>query len=893
MDIKKISKYKKQITAALFLIVTFKMLPIVYVAIFNNLYTAFILFAITWIFEYIPDFGILGLRPYSLTHPIFELFKKIKIPDYKQILRLDFLPDNWSYGTICVALLILGVLFFFNITIILLIVISSILFVFLFDVTDETFYWLLSPILINQTENDTLVRLNFALPISQEKINSEAILEKLFESANFKPSSGTFEPVLGMHMRGLRVLQGVYDSLTQPTIQASVGISKIGNISTYFIEIPKNKEITIRSYINSRYPGATISAGIPTANQNCIKGYIAGDWRNQAIEGNKNSNEAVNVFQNINQTLELIEEGIDLKYCLVPLHPHHNRIINRTFQKLAIDKSLAGEALSEAEKVFQKGGNSKLFAFEIIITSDSHQENLKLSETFQRFKNERGNHIVFGNKRSSNQSVVSVSELSKLWDINAKLTRSKQPHTSILPYPPEFIEIPKFYATIGKSNAQGFENSDVGFPTINDMCHHTRILATTGQGKSNLLRKIASTAFDDPKLSGFFFEYSLKGSTAIDFHNYLPEHRIKDVIYLDPTTHSIPMTFMEKKIDKGTALNDIAYILYLNSKQYMKDGTYGNRIDSNLHVLINFIAKKKTPTPYDIAVCIEGFLADQNKLKQLQDSDDINIKLFATSLLKISPTQKVAYLSSVISNVSKFLGSERLISDCSGDTTKLSFVDCIRENKIVIINLASLSGTEKFSFGIFYAYKIQQAIKSMKSIPKKNNSHCLFFLEEAQNIIQALGQEITENLSETRGLKTGYIMAHQFSTQVDEELNDAIDNLVHNKIYQGSLSETEITKIYQSLGINPSEMPTDKLRLLPIGSGIARSRIGGTGTNPYSFQVEEVKKLNSIPLKSIIDQTKLEYAFNQPKKKVGIRAMINNLSKLNADISESKESEDF
>jgi len=892
MDIKKISKYKKQIAVILFLIVSYRMLPIVYVAIFKNLYTALILFTITWIFEYIPDFGIFGLRPYSLTHPIFELFKKIKIPDYRQILKLEFLPDNWKYGTICITLLILSALFFFNTVIVLFIIISFILFIFLFDVNEQTFYWILSPILVNRTEDNILVRLNFALPTSQKKVDSEAILGKLFEFAHFKSTSGSFETKFGIHVRGLRVLEGIYDSLTQPTIQASVGVSKIADKSTYFIEIPKNNEDTLRSYLNSQLPGIIITTGAPTM-LNCIKGYIAGDWRKQVIEENKNSNEVVNIFQNVTQTLELTKSDIELKYAIVPLHSHHNRIINRTFKKLATDKSMAGQALSEDEKMYQSVGNSKLFALEIIITSDSHQENLKLSETFQSFKNQRGNHIVFGGGRPNNQSVVSVFELSKLWDINAKLTRSKQPHTSIFPYPPEFIDIPKFYATIGKSNAQGFQDKDVGFSTVTDMCHHTRILATTGQGKSNLLRKIASTAFEDPNLSGFFFEYSLKGSTAINLHNYLPEHRIKDVIYIDPTTHSIPMTFMEQNIDKETAFNDIAYMLFLNSKQYMKDGTYGNRIDSNLHVLINFIAKKKTPTPYDIAICIEGFLADPNKLKQLQDSDDINTKLFATALLKTSPTQRVAYLSSVISNISKFLGSDRLISDCSADTTKLSFVDCIRQNKIVIINLASLSGTEKFSFGIFYAYKIQQAIKSMKSAPKKNDSHCLFFLEEAQNIIQAMGQEITENLSETRGLKTGYIMAHQFSTQIDEELNDAIDNLVHNKIYQGSLGETEITKIYQSLGINPAEVPTDKLRLLPIGSGIARSRINGTGTKPYSFEVEEVRKLNSIPLKDIVAQTKLKYAFRQAKKKIGIKALINNFSKLNANITESQESEDF
>src|SRR5487761_99583 len=73
-----------------------------------------------------------------------------------------------------------------------------------------------------------------------------------------------------------------------------------------------------------------------------------------------------------------------------------------------------------------------------------------------------------------------------------------------------------------------------------DRRRHMYVVGKTGMGKTNLLQNMAIQDIQNGNGLGVIDPH---GEFATDLLNYIPEERIKDVVYFNPADHEYPMGF--------------------------------------------------------------------------------------------------------------------------------------------------------------------------------------------------------------------------------------------------------------------------------------------------------------------------------------------------------------
>jgi hypothetical protein len=364
-----------------------------------------------------------------------------------------------------------------------------------------------------------------------------------------------------------------------------------------------------------------------------------------------------------------------------------------------------------------------------------------------------------------------------------------------------------------------------------DRQRHMYTVGQTGTGKSTYLENLALQDMIDG--NGFAF-VDPHGDTVEKLLSMVPRERTEDVIYFCPAEMDYPMglnlfefnTPEQKDFLIQEALN-MLYKLYDPQHQ----GIMGPRYE---HLFRNAALTIMADPAGGTFVDIPKLFRDPAYVKQkLQYVKDQNVLEFWQKEMPQSQRSNEfgEVVSWFVSKFGAFLSNEMMRNIIGQTKSAFNLRDIMDNKKILLVNLSKGRTGELNSklLGMVFVMKFQAAAMSRANIPESERKDFCLYVDEFQNFST---DSFATILSEARKYHLNLVVANQFTTQLTEEVRDAvfgnIGTIVAFRVGQDEDAEALAKRM------RPAFDTSDLLRM-PNYNAAVRTLIGGVPTQPFSM----------------------------------------------------------
>lgn len=364
-----------------------------------------------------------------------------------------------------------------------------------------------------------------------------------------------------------------------------------------------------------------------------------------------------------------------------------------------------------------------------------------------------------------------------------------------------------------------------------DRQRHMYVVGQTGTGKSTFLEDLAYQ--DMINGDGFAF-VDPHGDTAERLLAMVPRERTEDVIYFSPADMEYPMGLNLFEYDtpdqKDFLIQEVINMLYkLYDPQHQ--GIMGPRYE---HLFRNAALTVMADPNGGTFVDIPKLFRDPQFVKQkLQYVTDQNVIEFWQKEMPQSQRSNEfgEVVSWFVSKFGAFLSNEMMRNIIGQNKSAFNLRDIMDNKKILLVNL-SKGRTGQLNtqlLGMIFVMRFQAAAMSRANIPEKDRHDFCLYVDEFQNFST---DSFATILSEARKYHLNLIVANQFTTQLTEEIRDAVfgnvGTIVSFRVGQDEDAEA-LAKRYR-----PAFDTSDLLRV-PNYNTVVRTLIGGVPTHPFSM----------------------------------------------------------
>ncbi len=301
-----------------------------------------------------------------------------------------------------------------------------------------------------------------------------------------------------------------------------------------------------------------------------------------------------------------------------------------------------------------------------------------------------------------------------------------------------------------------------------DRRRHMYVVGSTGMGKSEFLKNMAIQDIEEGRGLAFLDPH---GDGAQALINFVPKHRIKDVIYFDPSDLAYPIAFnVLEKVDYEYRHLIASGLLGVFKKLWGAEAWSGR-----MEYILNNTILALLEYPNSTLLGINRLMASKEYRKKVVDNlKDPIVKAFWTDEFAKYSDKFASEATAAIQNKVGQFSSNNVIRNIVGQVhTKLDIRKVMDEGKILIVNLSKGAIGEDASrlIGALLITKIQLAAMSRVDTPESERRDFYLYVDE----FQAFATESFANiLSEARKYHLGLIVAHQYITQMEEEVRDAV-----------------------------------------------------------------------------------------------------------------------
>ncbi|MDE1988670.1 MAG: type IV secretion system DNA-binding domain-containing protein, partial [Patescibacteria group bacterium] len=304
----------------------------------------------------------------------------------------------------------------------------------------------------------------------------------------------------------------------------------------------------------------------------------------------------------------------------------------------------------------------------------------------------------------------------------------------------------------------------------NDRSRHLYVIGKTGMGKSTLLENMA--AQDIQKGEGMAF-IDPHGKTAELLLNYVPQERIKDVLYFAPFDMEYPITFNVME-DVGYDKRHLVVSGLMGTFKKIWQDAWSARME---YILSNTILAL-LEYPGATLLGVNRMLADKDYRKKVVDNiKDPSVKSFWVDEFAKYTDRFAAEATPAIQNKIGQFTSNPLIRNIVGQSkSSFDIRKIMDERKILIINLskgrvgevnANLLGSMLITK--IYLGAMSRADASPSELNKLPNFY--LYVDEFQSFAN---ESFADILSEARKYKLSLTIAHQYIEQMSEEVRAAV-----------------------------------------------------------------------------------------------------------------------
>ncbi len=365
---------------------------------------------------------------------------------------------------------------------------------------------------------------------------------------------------------------------------------------------------------------------------------------------------------------------------------------------------------------------------------------------------------------------------------------------------------------------------------LEDRQRHMYVVGQTGTGKSTFLENLALQ--DMLNGDGFAF-VDPHGDVAERLMSMVPRERVEDVLYFCPSDMEFPLGLNmfefhlpeQKDFLIQESLN-MLYKLYDPQKQGII-GPRFERIFTNCALLL--MADPAGGTFVDVPKLLIDPDFMKQKLKYVTDQNVIDFwtKEWPNSQRSNEAGEVIAW---VVSKFGAFLSNEMMRNIIGQTKSSFNLREIMDNKKILIVNLSKGKTGDLNSklLGMIFVMKFQAAAMSRADIDEDQRKDFCLYVDEFQNFST---DSFSTIMSEARKYHLNLVVANQFTTQLSEEIRDAVVGNVGTIVsFRIGQNDVELLSRY----FQPLFAGDDLLRV-PNHNTIVRTLIRGVPTQPFSM----------------------------------------------------------
>ncbi len=390
----------------------------------------------------------------------------------------------------------------------------------------------------------------------------------------------------------------------------------------------------------------------------------------------------------------------------------------------------------------------------------------------------------------------------------------------------EYIPNPERVTYFAKTDAR---NKMVPFGIkAKDRTRHVYIIGKTGMGKSTCLENMAVQ--DIKNGEGFCF-IDPHGKTAELLLEYIPEERIKDVLYFAPFDLDNPVSFNVME-DVGYDKRHLVVSGLMSAFKKIWVDAWSARME---YILTNtLLALLEYPDATMLGV--NKMYTDKNYRKKVVESiKDPLVKSFWVDEFATYTDRYTQEATPAIQNkIGQFTGNPLIRNIVGQPKSTFDLREMVDNRKILIVNLskgkvgevnANLLGSMLITK--LYLAAMSRADVSPAALDRLPNFY--FYVDEFQSFAN---ESFADILSEARKYKLNLTMAHQYIEQMSEEVRDAVFGNVGTMITfrVGAYDAEVLEKEYMP------QFTAQDLVNLGFAQIYLKLMIDGVGSQPFSAE---------------------------------------------------------
>jgi hypothetical protein len=300
-----------------------------------------------------------------------------------------------------------------------------------------------------------------------------------------------------------------------------------------------------------------------------------------------------------------------------------------------------------------------------------------------------------------------------------------------------------------------------------DRRRHMYVIGKTGTGKSTLL---ANMAINDLKRNEGMCVIDPHGDLVETILNYIPSHRINDVVYFNPADgeKTVQINLFE---GENVEHRELIASGIISVFQKLYGYSWGPRLEYILRNSLLTLLKIPQAKLSDIL----KLLTDENyRARTIEHLDDPILKSFwDDEFNKLHQRDRTQQIASILNKVGQFVSSPLVRNVVNTSTSSFSIEDVMNEGKILIVNLSQgkLGEDNATLLGAMLITKIQLVAMGRVNIAEEKRRDFYLYVDEFQNFAT---DSFIKILSEARKYKLNLTLANQYIAQIPEEVQKAI-----------------------------------------------------------------------------------------------------------------------
>jgi hypothetical protein len=386
-----------------------------------------------------------------------------------------------------------------------------------------------------------------------------------------------------------------------------------------------------------------------------------------------------------------------------------------------------------------------------------------------------------------------------------------------------------------------------------DRSRHVYVIGKTGMGKSTLLENLAIQDIQNGNGMAFIDPH---GKTAELLLEYVPETRIKDVLYFAPFDLDYPVSFNVMEDVGADKRHLVANGMMSAFKKIWVDAW-----SARMEYILNNILLALLEYPGSTLLGVNRMLADKDyRNKVVANISDPSVKSFWVDEFAKYGERYMQEAGAAIQNkIGQFVSNPLIRNIIGQPKSTFDIREMMDDRKILIVNLSKgrMGEANANLLGGMLITKLYLGAMSRADVPDRDLKKLPNFYLHVDEFQNFANESFADILSEARKYKLNLTIAHQYIEQMTEEVKAAVFGNVGSMItfrvgaYDAEALEKEFAPTFTMEDI----VNLDKFQVY------LRLMIDGVGSQPFSANT-----INTPPtpepnfVSQIIDSSRSQFA---------------------------------